>query len=82
MDNDNGDMDTMENTVSGAVGVFPAVLEPAKLVAAMLAEGQLAEIPSLPGFWVGDEENEMKGLKKISSFTLAGRTFFVLESNS
>lgn len=64
----------------GTIGIFPTVIEPAKLVAATLSEGQLVEIPGLPGFWVSDEEGTPEVMNKVASFTLGTRTFFILES--
>ena len=75
--NDNNEV--VVNMEKGLVGVFPTLLDPARVLAAELESGEHRELPDHPGFWVSREVDLPNNSIQVHLFEENDENFVLFE---
>ena len=76
MDNNN---EVVVNMEKGLVGVFPTLLDPARVLAAELETGEHRVLPDHPGFWVSREKDLPANSIQVHLFEENDENFVLFE---
>lgn len=66
-------------TEKGEIGVFPALLKPAREQARELGVNEVVELEEWPGFWISRSENLPSGALVVTSFAIEAINFSLFE---